>query len=233
MNIVENIINGPGYVIMPIEDMDTFSQLRKLFIEKMGFETNENDIDILRKKMANMTRNQINQSMVNLLSFNEASEMMIRSCKGIVENLSGKEILIQRRAATIFNLPGKDQRRQWPHYELMSGISPFTFVLWAPFHDLEDEGGVYYIDQLKSLDLIKLEHSQGLVNGPTILSMMHNQKPAKLKYGEVIVFNPFILHGNVDFQSDLARIACSVRFQSIKKPLLQKNTDFFKFYNLN
>jgi ectoine hydroxylase-related dioxygenase (phytanoyl-CoA dioxygenase family) len=63
--------------------------------------------------------------------------------------------------------------------------------------------------------------------------MMHNQKPAKLKYGEVIVFNPFILHGNVDFQSDLARIACSVRFQSIKKPLLQKNTDFFKFYNLN
>ena len=233
MNIVENIINGPGYVIMPIEDMDTFSQLRKLFIEKMGFETNENDIDILRKKMANMTRNQINQSMVNLLSFNEASEMMIRSCKGIVENLSGKEILIQRRAATIFNLPGKNQRRQWPHYELMSGISPFTFVLWAPFHDLEDEGGVYYIDQLKSLDLIKLEHSQGLVNGPTILSMMHNQKPAKLKYGEVIVFNPFILHGNVDFHSDLARIACSVRFQSIKKPLLQKNTDFFKFYNLN
>ena len=70
------------------------------------------------------------------------------------------------------------------------------------------------------------------VNGPTILDLMTDQRPAKIKYGEVIVFNPFILHGNIDFKSDLARIACSVRFQSKHKPIMQKNTDFFKLYNL-
>ena len=72
-----------------------------------------------------------------------------------------KKLLIQRRANTIFNLPGEEQRRQWPHYELMSGISPFTFVLWAPFHDLDDDGGVYYVPQKKSFETIKLEHSKG------------------------------------------------------------------------
>ncbi len=179
-----------------------------------------------------MNKYEINQAMVSLLSFNEASEIMIDSCNKIVEELCGKELLIQRRANTIFNLPGKDQRRQWPHYELMSGISPFTFVMWAPFHDLDDDGGVYYLPQDKSFETIKHEHSLGLVNGPTILDLMTDQRPAKIKYGEVIVFNPFILHGNIDFKSDLARIACSVRFQSKHKPIMQKNTDFFKLYNL-
>ena len=41
----------------------------------------------------------------NLLSFNEASEKMIQSCSNIVSELSGNEIIIQRRANTIFNVP--------------------------------------------------------------------------------------------------------------------------------
>jgi len=63
--------------------------------------------------------------------------------------------------------------------------------------------------------------------------MMKDQKPISLKFGEGIIFNPFVLHGNVSFESKLARIATTVRFQSSKKPLLQKNTEYLKFYKLN
>ena len=42
-----------------------------------------------------------------------------------------------------------------------------------------------------------------------------------------------ITDGNINFDSGFARIACSVRFQSSKKPLLQKNSDFLKYYKLN
>ncbi len=180
-----------------------------------------------------MSKSEINNVMVGLLSFNQASEMMLKSCRNIVKKLSGDEVFLQRRANTIFNIPGKEQRRQWPHYELMSGVSPFTYIIWAPFHDLDDDGGVFYIDQTKSLKTIKKEHKQGLVNGPLILKNHYDEKPAKLKYGEVIIFNPFILHGNINFTSSMARIACSIRFQSIKKPLMQKNTDFYKYYKVS
>lgn len=234
MNLYNELTNGCGYAVMPIENMSVFNQLRDTFLDKMGIsDGTEKNIDILRKKTAKMTNSEINKSMINLLSFNDASEIMIKSCKGIVEKLCGKELFIQRRANTIFNLPGKDQRRQWPHYEMMSGISPFMYVIWAPFHDLDDNGGVYYIKQKQSLEIMKKEHSSGLVNGPTILNMMDDQKPTKLKFGEVIIFNPFILHGNITFDSEFARVACSVRFQSSKKPLLQKNSDFLKYYKLN
>ena len=81
--------------------------------------------------------------------------------------------------------------------------------------------------------LIKKEQASGLVNGPTVLNMMSNQKPTPLKFGQAIVFNPFILHGNIIFNSDFARVAYSTRFQSFNKPLLQKNSDYLKYYQLN
>ena len=232
MDLKNEIINGKGYAIVKIPNLQKFEDLRNAFVRKMSL-SEQHGIEELRKKLTSMKKHEINKVMLGLLSFKEASEIMIDSCSDIVNELCGNQLLIQRRANTIFNLPGEDQRRQWPHYELMSGISPFTFVLWAPFHNLDDDGGVYYVPQDNSFETIKLEHSQGLVNGPTILNKINNYKPAKLKFGEVIVFNPFILHGNVDFKSNVARIACSVRFQSRNKPIMQKNTDFFKLYDLN
>jgi sporadic carbohydrate cluster 2OG-Fe(II) oxygenase len=233
MDIKDQIINGPGYAIAPIDDLKCFEKLRKVITQKLQSNKSKMDIEKLRIKMMTMSKSEINNVMVGLLSFNQASEIMLKSCRNIVKKLSGEEVFLQRRANIIFNLPGKEQRRQWPHYELMSGVSPFTYIIWAPFHDLDDDGGVFYIDQTKSFKTIKKEHKQGLVNGPLILKNNYNEKPAKLKYGEVIIFNPFILHGNINFISNKARIACSVRFQSIKKPLMQRNTDYYKYLKIN
>ena len=158
--------------------------------------------------------------------------MIILSCPKLVEELCGRDLFIQRRAHTVVNVPGEGQAKQWPHYEMISGISPYTYVIWTPLHDLEDQAGVYYLDQNKSSEIMHKEEVNGLVNGPSVLNMMQDQKPAKLKFGEAIIFTPFVLHGNVTFNSEYARIACNVRFQSSNKPLLQKNTDYLKFFQL-
>ncbi len=86
--------------------------------------------------MAKMSKAEINRAIVGLLSFTDLSEMIINSCPDLVEALCGKELFIQRRAVLVFNVPGKGQAKQWPHYEMMSGISPFTFVLWVPLNEL-------------------------------------------------------------------------------------------------
>ena len=233
MDLYEELVSGPGYAVCPIENMQLFKESRDSLVDKLNISADpEKNIDAVRKAMAKMSKAEINKAMVGLLTFTNLSEMIIKSCPNLVETLCGKELFIQRRANTIFNVPGKEHAKQWPHYEVMSGVSPFTYVLWAPFHDLEDDGGVYYIDREASLEVMKKEQAEGLVNGPTILNMMEEQKPPRLKFGQVIVFNPFIIHGNVMFNSQFARIACSVRFQSCSKPLLQKNSDYLKYYRL-
>ncbi len=233
MDVQKELITGKGYAVFPIENIDIFKKLRDTFIEKINISNKLGDnINQIRKKMVKMSKAEINKIMVNLLSFNDLSEMIISSCPALIKKLCGSELFIQRRAHTIINVPGDGQAKQWPHYELMSGISPFSYVIWAPLHDLEDQGGVYYIDQKKSLEIMRKEEEEGLVNGPTVLNIITEQKPTLMKFGEAIIFNPFVLHGNVTFESEFARIACNVRFQSYNKPLLQKNTDYLKYYKL-
>ena len=233
MDFCKELISGPGYAVCPIENIQLFKKLRDSFVDKMNISTkSEKNINTARKTIAKMSKAEINRTMINLLKFTDLSDMMINSCPNLVETLCGKELFIQRRAHTIINVPGTKHSKQWTHYEMMSGISPFTYVLWAPLHDIEDDGGTYHIDQKTSLKVMKKEEEDGLVNGPTVFNMMENQKPARLKFGQVVVFNPFVLHGNVPFNSDFARIACNVRFQSYKKPLLQKNSDYLKYYRL-
>jgi sporadic carbohydrate cluster 2OG-Fe(II) oxygenase len=233
MDLCKELVKGSGYAICPIEDMQLFKKSRDALIDRISISAkSEKNIGVLRKAMAKMSKAEINRAMINLLTFTNLSEMMINSCPSLIETLCGKELFIQRRAQTVVNVPSKEHSKQWPHYELISGVSPFTYVLWAPLHDLEDDGGVYCIDQKVSLEILKKEQAAGLVNGPTVLNMMEKQKPARLKFGQAIVFNPFVLHGNVNFNSKFARIACSVRFQSYNKPLLQQNSSNLKYYRL-
>ena len=233
MDLYEELVHGSGYAVCPIENMQLFKKLRDSFVEKMNISTeSKKNINVVRKAMAKMSKAEINRSMINLLTFTNLSGMMIDSCPSLVETLCGKELFIQRRAHTIVNVPGKQHSKQWTHYEMISGISPFTYVLWAPLHDLDDNAGAYFINLKKSNEIMKKEEEDGLVNGPTVYNMMEKQKPPRLKFGQVVVFNPFVLHGNVAFDSKFARIACNVRFQSYNKPLLQKNSDYLKYHQL-
>ena len=233
MDLYKELTNGAGYAICPIENVQLFTELRDSFINKINLPTeSKKDINTVRRAMVKMSYTEINRSRINLLTFSNLSDMIIDSCPSLVETLCGKELFIQRRAHIIFNVPGKEQLRIWNHYEMISGISPFTYVLWAPLHDLEDDGGAYLVDQKESIEVMKKEQADGLVNGPTVLDMMEKQKPARLKFGDVVVFNPFVLHGNSPFNSEFARIGCNVRFQSYNKPLLQKNSDYLKYYRL-
>tara|TARA_Y100001970_G_scaffold170427_1_gene208292 strand:- start:7947 stop:8648 length:702 start_codon:yes stop_codon:yes gene_type:complete len=233
MNISKQLKEGPGYAVFKIENMRSFEKIRNSFIKKIFNKNSSRNINNLRKSLTKMNKAEINNTMIKLLSFTNLSEMIVSSCPKLINKLCGKNLFIQRRAHIIINVPGSGQAKQWPHYEMISGLSPFSYVIWAPLHDLDDDGGIYYIDQHKSSKIMKKEETKGLVNGPDVLNLMQKQKPVKIKYGEAIIFNPFVIHGNTPFKSKYARIACNVRFQSCNRPLLQKNSDYLKYYKLD
>jgi len=234
MDIYKELNEGAGYAVCSIENIKLFKKLRDSFIGSIKISSHsKKNIDTVRKEIAKMSKGEINKSMIDFLTFNKnLSEMMINSFPTLVEKLCGKELFIQRRAHTTINAPGDDQAKQVAHYEMISGISPFTYIIWAPLHDLDDDGGAYHIDLKTSLSIMEKGEANGLVSGPEVLNFMGNKKPARLKFGQAIIFNPFVIHGNIPFNSELARIACNVRFQSFNKPLLQKNTEYLKYYKL-
>ena len=230
-----DLFKKKGYAVFNLENIKLFKNLRDSFIKGTNLSGKKaNNINDVRKSLASMTKSEINKTTINFIRTNKnLSELMINSCSNLIKNLCGRDLFIQRRAYTTINAPGEDQAKQIAHYEMISGISPFAYILWAPLHDLDDDGGAYHVELKKSISIMKKEEVKGLVSGPDVLNFMNKKKPPRMKFGQAIIFNPFVIHGNIPFKSDKARIACNVRFQSSKKPLLQKNTEFFKFYKLN
>ena len=149
-------LKNKGFAIVDIENIKLFDKLKKNLVNKLKIaQVTDKNILTVRKKIARMSKTEVNKSMISLLKNSNLSEMMINAFPKLVKKLCTKKLFIQRRATIIMNLPGKGQPKQWPHYELMSGISPFTYVIWAPLHDLEDKSGVYYLDLKKSLKIMK------------------------------------------------------------------------------
>ena len=127
-SLKQELVNGKGYAILPIDDLSYFQKLKTQFIEKIKPYAKETDFNSIRKVMTKMSKSDLNKVMVSLLSFDRASEIMINSCRNIVKSLSGMRFFYKEEANTYINLPGESQRRQWPHYA-MSGVSPYTFIL--------------------------------------------------------------------------------------------------------
>ena len=231
--MMNELICGAGYKIFPIPNMDAMEEIKNEFIKILNNNNCNKDINKFRYDLIAKKNSEINELMIKLLGFNRASYLMMKACREIIIELCGDKIFLQRRANIIMNLPGDEQRHQWPHYELMSGISPYTYVIWAPLHDLDDDGGVFYINKNESRDIMMEEIKRGVVNSPWMFKLFENNKPLKMKYGEAIIFNPFIIHGNIPFVSEKARIACSIRVQNVNLPLMQRNSDFFKVISTN
>ena len=234
MKIIENLICGSGFEVVDIPCKAKFDDLRIKFFEIISeCSAGDLDIDQIRAAFCSKSNEDINAMMVSLLSFKAASVEVAEAFSPIIEEVAqGTDIFLQRRANFIVNTPGKGKRHQWPHYELMSGISPFTFVIWAPFHDIEDDGGIFYLSDQESYGFIKIEELQGLVNSPWMFDKLGERTPVRMNYGQAVIFNPFVLHGNIEYDSSMARFAVSIRFQSSKLPLMQRNSDFFKYYSL-
>jgi len=219
---------GDGFAVIRPRCKDQIENFR----DKLLIKTNADTIDTLRRSLVTVSNSELNEIMLKLLGFTEGSGMLAETFSEQINALCGDELFLQRRANIIFNLPGANQRHQWPHYELMSGISPSTYTIWLPLHDLADEGGIFYVPDKESFDVMQQEYEQGTVNSPFMFKSVRCREAPKLKFGEALIFNPFVIHGNMEFNAPLARIAVSFRFQSRKDLLYQKNSDFLKTWTL-
>lgn len=226
--LIEELRFGDGFAVISPEDRDQINCFRTELLARTGDET----IESLRRRLVSVSNAELNEIMLRLLSFTEASGMLADAFSKHISALCGHEIFLQRRANIIMNLPGANQRHQWPHYELMSGISPSTYAVWLPLHDLIDDGGMFYVSDRESFDIMQQEYHLGTVNSPFMFNAVGKREAAKLKFGEALIFNPFVIHGNVEFDAPLARVAVSFRFQSRRHPLYQKNSDFLKTWTL-
>ena len=68
MDIKKELTSGKGYAVVNIENMNLLNELQNSFIEKINIPNKiKKDINFVRKEVAKMSKDEVNQCMIDLL----------------------------------------------------------------------------------------------------------------------------------------------------------------------
>ena len=101
------------------------------------------------------------------------------------------------------------------HSDCWSADSPFQKNIWIPLTNAFDTNSMFILNKTKTLKHLRyLEREKKLI----LPKIVKSNDFIKIKFGQYLIFNPAILHGNVVNRTNKTRVSLNVRVKSIFSP---------------
>jgi sporadic carbohydrate cluster 2OG-Fe(II) oxygenase len=227
-----------GYIIRPVADKKALewvqSQFIRLIDEMLGADVYANPEDILNKIHQRVPVAELNAFRLKLIrGFNAIEgfrEMYFQIARPYLEALVGNELAMQLRINLSIQFPGDESSLLPVHADTWSGDSPFEVVVWLPLVDCYGTKAMYILPPQGSADL-----SQGFVGRAGNSSEELYQSIKKdvcwldVRYGEMLIFNQALPHGNRVNEESETRWSMNCRFKGVFTPFGDKKIgEFFE-----
>lgn len=225
-----------GYVLAPVEDRAALDAIRDLLVQTAcGVLRAPPPADagqFLEQIGARVSPTQLNDVRLALIGA-LAETPWVRPAyfslaRRALETLVGNELCMQRRVNLSIQLP-EDKSSLLPvHGDVWSGDSPFEVVLWVPWVNCHDTKSMYLLAPEPATrltaDLGQYADSEALFRAiePEVQFM-------RVNYGEFLLFNQNLPHGNVVNRDPAARWSSNCRFKGVFTPYADKRLgEFFE-----
>ncbi len=145
---------------------------------------------------------------------NEATwirEAYFSLAKQLLYTLIGNELAMQKKFNINIQLPRDDKSLLPVHADTWTGDSPYQLVLWVPLVDCYRTKSMYILPPGEPYTLEG--SSEDIWN-----RIKGRVKFLDVKYGEVLVFNPTLPHGNRVNEEASTRWTINCRFKSVWSP---------------
>lgn len=126
----------------------------------------------------------------------------------------GPDIQIQTKINLSIQMPGDRSSILPTHSDSWSSDTPFQINLWLPLTDAFETNSMFVLGETVSLKAFKLISK----NKQKKLDKPNKEDFIKAKYGNFVIFNPSLLHGNVLNKTKKTRVSLNVRLKSTFSP---------------
>lgn len=152
--------------------------------------------------------------------------------KSLIEGLVGNELAMQNKVNVSVQMPQDDSSTLGIHSDSFSGETPFQVVLWVPLVDVHDTKAMYLLPPKYNRSFLPNFKSTWERGG---VQSVHEEvgdhlQWIEVKYGEVLVFSPNLLHGNVVNQTEETRWSLNCRFTGLFTPYASSEKGLGGFY---
>ena len=232
----EFLING--YVIRKVENIDALNWIRKKFLDfsKTLLELNKksdkkNLLDQIHLFVSKKDLNHFRLRMIEQINDESNFRKKYFSlAKKYLEILVGNELAMQLRVNLSIQLPDDDSSLLPVHADTWSGDSPFEVVIWVPLVDCFRSKSMYLLPPNDENKLI-LEQSIKKGKSSEELFKIISEKIIWLdvNYGELLIFNQALPHGNRINNEKETRWSMNCRFKGVFTPYNDKKIgEFFE-----
>ncbi len=210
----------------------------KKFVEKSVPNLKSNNLDnlhkIYNKKNINNLRLNIFKKINSKLNW---ENLIFKMCSDDLFKFLGQDLLIQSKINLSIQMPNDETSVLPIHSDSWSSDSPFQMNLWIPLTNAFETNSMFLFDKKKSLNVFKKISKGELKN---INNLKINKKNFfKINFGQILFFNPALLHGNVLNKTNKTRISLNLRVKSLFSPQPNQNHPdrrygtYYKTFNLS
>ena len=234
-NISKEFIDN-GFIIKKIADIESLDKIRdKIFqLSLISNNMKEDKNEWLNNIHKLLSMNKLNNYRLNIInkmnSDEEFKKLYFDISKTYLDILVGNELAMQKRINLSIQLPNDDSSLLPVHADTWAGDSAYEIVVWLPLVNCFQTKAMYILPQNK---VHKLHNDFKKIAGNNIEDLFQNIKNdikwLDIKFGEVLLFNQSLPHGNRINNENETRWSMNCRFKSIFTPYADKKMgEFFE-----
>jgi sporadic carbohydrate cluster 2OG-Fe(II) oxygenase len=116
------------------------------------------------------------------------------------------------------------------HSDVEGGNSPFEVTLWIPLVDVAGSKSMYVLDRTIAEGVREaMLRYEATDLRDLVRKLVRPEHFVAMRYGEALLFNPFLMHGNVTNETNTTRFTLNVRVKSMFSPYGGKTfLDYFE-----
>tara|TARA_B100001250_G_scaffold253726_1_gene218280 strand:- start:165 stop:956 length:792 start_codon:yes stop_codon:yes gene_type:complete len=227
-----------GYCIKKVSDINILEKIIDIFVELTEKTTRIKCISSKSDYLNNVHKiikidklNDIRMNIINGINQHpKFREYYYKLAKPLLDTIVGNELAMQRRINLSIQLPNDDSSLLQVHADTWSGDSPFEVVVWLPIVDCYGTKTMYLLPPNKLKIIDKVFTSKKNNNSEKIFQEIKNDVLwLNIKFGEILIFNQSLPHGNRVNNEKETRWSMNCRFKSVFTPYGDKKLgEFFE-----
>ena len=227
-----------GYVIQDVLDTKSLENIKKILVNSINKKTklkkkieSNNLLDFFHNKIKKKNLNSVRLDIIKDLNKNKKlKELYYLIAKPFLDILVGNELAMQTRINLSIQLP-RDKSSLLPvHSDVWSGDSAFEIVVWLPLVDCYKTKSMYILNPSKLGKVNSIIYKNKKNSSEKLYqSIKKDINWIDIKYGQVLLFNQTLPHGNRINNEKETRWSFNCRFKGIFTPYKDKKIgEFFE-----
>ena len=227
-----------GYVIAPVADQSALDRLRTAMAEiaarHLGLQTPRDPgafLDDIHTLADATALNPLRMAVINGVNdLPWARQVYFELARPLLETIVGNELAMQRRLNLSIQMPGDDSSLLAVHADVWDGDSPFEVVVWLPFVDCFNTKTMFLLppEQGHAVEARMADFDGGSTDD-LYAAIEDDLIWLDVPYGNVLLFNQNLMHGNRVNREGGARWTMNCRFKGLFSPYAGKRLgEFFE-----